>query len=149
MRYNFISLHDRIRRRSDALQFAQEKDIIKSTSKCKTCASSLKVQYSQANTSYVFFYCPQCKTKESVKKDTFLYNKVSPFTQYCLLISILEHLVTNDYISKASFSKRSALLIPEKHILRQYVLWICWNFNQKDENVIPMQQFPNFYLNTL
>ena len=92
MRYNFISLHDRIRRRSDALQFAQEKDIIKSTSKCKTCASSLKVQYSQANTSYVFFYCPQCKTKESVKKDTFLYNKVSPFTQYCLLISILEHL---------------------------------------------------------
>ena len=39
MRYNFISLHDRIRRRSDALHFAQEKDIIKSTSKCKTCAT--------------------------------------------------------------------------------------------------------------
>ena len=102
-RFNFLSLHDRIRRRDEALNFAQEHNIIKSDTKCKTCANSLKVQYSQANTSYVFFYCQQCKTKESVKKDTFLYNKVIVH-HICKCLFI--YVISRTYRSRLSSSWR-------------------------------------------
>ena len=77
MRFNFLSLHDKIRTKNDALKFAQDRCLIKTTAKCKTCAQNFTVQHTQAQTNYVFFTCTQCHTKESIRKDTFLYNKVN------------------------------------------------------------------------
>ena len=96
MKFNFLSLHDKIRTRNDALKFAQERNLIKSSAKCKSCSQLFTVQHTQAQTNYVFFTCTQCHTKESIRKDTFLYNKVcwnfrtfmyEPYHLVCISIS--------------------------------------------------------------
>ena len=79
MRFNFISLHDKIRRKEEALKFAQEYGLIKSSATCSKCKKNFSVQHTRAQSNYVFFICTSCHTKESIRKDTFLYNKVLVF----------------------------------------------------------------------
>ena len=76
MKFNLISLHDEIRSMKDAIKFAQERNILKKSTKCKTCARTCKIQYNDAKDNYKCFRCHKCNTKESIRKDTFLYNKV-------------------------------------------------------------------------
>ena len=76
MRYNFISLHDKIRKKDQALKFAQDHGLIKSSATCNKCNAKFSVQHRRAESNYVYFTCTACHTKESIRKDTFLYNKV-------------------------------------------------------------------------
>ena len=107
MKFNFLSLHDKIRSRNDALKFAQEHELIKSSAQCKTCSRQFTVQHTQAKTNYVFFTCTQCHTKESIRRDTFLYNKVIWYL--CIMhdwfyISILVYqYISNQYICMSLF----------------------------------------------
>ena len=82
MRFNFISLHDKIRKKEQALAFAQKYELIKTSAVCKKCNVKYSVQYKRSETNYVFFTCSSCNVKESIRKDTFLYNKVATLKKY-------------------------------------------------------------------
>ena len=87
MKFNFISLHDKIRKKEQALAFAQKYELIKSSAVCKKCNVKYSVQYKRQETNYVFFTCSTCNVKESIRKDTFLYNKV--FANYNIHVYLL------------------------------------------------------------
>ena len=76
MRFNLISLHDRIRTKAKALAFLQDKGIIKSNNCCLKCNIKCTTNNLRNDSNYVYFRCPKCGVQESVRKDTFLYCKV-------------------------------------------------------------------------
>ena len=75
MKFNLINLHDQIRDENSALKFLQDRDVIKSSSLCANCNAVCSTQ-TCSTSNYVHFYCTKCRIKESVRKNTFLYNKV-------------------------------------------------------------------------
>ena len=89
MKFNFISLHDKIRRKEQALKFAQDYGLIKSDANCSKCQRKFSVQHTRAESNYVFFTCTSCHTKESIRKDTFLYNKVDIFLCFFCFTNML------------------------------------------------------------
>ena len=118
-RLNFISLHDRIRHRDQAIKFAQDHGLIKSAATCDKCHCKFPVQNTRAESNYVFFECYHCKKKESIRKDTFLYNKVILFCKFdqqmiLLLLCLLQNIAIKSFLLLALlFCQMDTLTLPQ------------------------------------
>ena len=75
MSENLLSLSDKVRTSEDAVKYLQDKGILKTKTECSKCKEELKKITKKAN-NYYFFRCNKCESTESIRKDTFLYNKV-------------------------------------------------------------------------
>lgn len=73
---NFISLHDEIRTKDAAIKYLQDSDIIKKENLCVKCKIVTSTISSSDRDNYVYFKCKTCSSMVSIRKDTFLYNKV-------------------------------------------------------------------------
>lgn len=85
MSVNFISLHDKIRTKDDAIKYLQENNIIKKEKLCIKCNVICPISSSDTD-NYVFFKCKTCRSKESIRKDTFLYNKNIALKTFLLVL---------------------------------------------------------------
>ena len=136
MRYNFISLHDKIRRKEQALQFAQDHGLIKSSASCNKCHLKFSVQHTRAESNYVFFTCTSCHTKESIRKDTFLYNKVWIFMLYfcsCNFCQVmyfprLSYIISRTLPSSPSYCLLSSSVKCRTWPFFRFLFRFLWNF---------------------
>ena len=82
MKFNLISLFLRIKSIEDTILFMQEKDLLKSSFCCRE--GDILTGDTVKSGAYFYFRCPSCHKKESVRKGTFLYEKV------CTVIMFLD-----------------------------------------------------------
>ena len=80
MKFNLVSLFSRIKNIEETILFMQEKDMVKSSFCCSEC--DILTDDTVKNGSYFYFRCPSCHKKESVRKGTFLYEKVCIFKDF-------------------------------------------------------------------
>ena len=111
MKFNLINLQDQIRDEKSALKFLQDRDVIKSSSLCATCNAVCSTQ-TCSTSNYVHFYCTKCRIKESVRKDTFLYNKVN-------FIALIENVLCT-LLNKRLFLLRCTAAFTVQSSLLQY-----------------------------
>ena len=74
MPVNLVSLHDLIRTDKDTIRFMQQNELVNKTSYCTKCKEQNCRTVRKG--SFFFFKCSVCRTEVTVRKDTFLYNKV-------------------------------------------------------------------------
>ena len=71
---NLISLHSLIRDEDSAKEYLKSKDILKRESMCPKCSEPMTKEIKRRN--FSFFRCSKCQVEESIRKRTFLFNKV-------------------------------------------------------------------------
>ena len=76
---NMISLGAKIMLSSDALEYLQDRKILKTSTQCSKCSKTLVKVHSRDRDNYHYFRCSACGVEESIRKGTFLYGKVCSF----------------------------------------------------------------------
>ena len=72
---NFMALGFHLRGNEEsAKKFLQEKGILKTETHCQKCGNLCVTEIVRKN--FRFFRCTKCNTEESIRKGSFLYNKV-------------------------------------------------------------------------
>ena len=72
--FNLISLFSLLRTEDSAKEFLQQKGILKTETVCPKCKCPCVTEVKRKN--FRFFKCSKCNVEESIRKGSFLYNKV-------------------------------------------------------------------------
>ena len=104
--YNFLSLHSQVRDEDSAKKFLQDRGILRKKYSCKKCGEVMSKEIKRRN--FVFFRCPNCHVEESIRKRSFLFNKV--FNINLLSDVVFSHSVlVNDIFRVSSWSLSCSL----------------------------------------
>ena len=128
--YNFLSLHSQVRDEDSARKFLQDRGILRKKYSCKKCGEVMSKEIKRRN--FVFFRCSNCHVEESLRKRSFLFNKV--FNINLLSDVVFSHSVlVNDIFRVSSWSLSCSLstcfvTCNSLHLDKSRTRWLFFSF---------------------